>query len=90
MYRLENIEAAGLVLKQRREALKLTQAEVAASAGLTRARLSLIERGLTNVSLASYLRLSAALGGQLVLEDASDRPTLHHLRRASGDGGTAP
>lgn len=87
MYRLENIEAAGSALRQRREALGLTQAQTAAAAGLTRARLSLIERGLTNVSLASYLRLAAALNSQLSLEASSERPTLHQLRRAAGEGG---
>lgn len=86
MYRIENIEAAGSALKQRREALGLTQAETASAAGLTRARLSLIERGLTNVSLATYLRLAAALSSQITWDAASERPTLNQLRRALDEG----
>lgn len=65
----------------RRESLKLTQATLAAAAGLTRARLSLLERGKANLSLATFLRVSQALGMQLQMEPVSERPTLHQLRR---------
>lgn len=61
----------------------MTQAQIAAAAGITRARLSLIERGRTNVSLATYLRLAQALGAQLVMEPATERPTLNQLRRTA-------
>lgn len=60
----------------------MTQAALAAAAGLTRARLSLLERGKANLSLATFLRLAQALGTQLVMEPASERPTLMQLRRA--------
>lgn len=83
MYRIENIETAGSALKARREAQHLTQAALAAAAGLTRARLSLIESGKTNPSLASYLRLAEALGMQLVMEPVSERPTLAQIQRAN-------
>jgi HTH-type transcriptional regulator / antitoxin HipB len=81
MYRIENMETAGNALRTQRESLGMTQAELAAAAGLTRARLSLIERGRTNVSLASYLRLAEALALQLALDPIAERPTLHQLRR---------
>jgi transcriptional regulator with XRE-family HTH domain len=87
MFRIENTESAGTALRQQRETLGLTQAQLAAAAGLTRARLSLIEHGKTNVSLAGYLRLAQALGMQLTMEPATGRPTLMQLRRnAEGSG----
>lgn len=87
MYRLTNIEEAGQALRAHREALGMTQAQLAEASGITRARLSLLERGLANVSLSSYLRLVQALGAMLVVEPATERPTLIQLRRASGQGG---
>lgn len=81
MYQIEDIEGAGNAIRSQREALKLTQAALAAAAGLTRARLSLLERGKANLSLATFLRLSQALGMQLQMEPISERPTLHQLRR---------
>lgn len=81
MYQIEDIEGAGNAVRLQREALKLTQAALAAAAGLTRARLSLLERGKANLSLATFLRLSQALGMQLQMEPVSERPTLHQLRR---------
>jgi transcriptional regulator with XRE-family HTH domain len=84
MYLLQNIEEAGAAVREGREALGRTQAQLAAEAGLTRARLSLIERGKANMSLGSFLRLVQALGLQLVLEPASERPTLNQLRRTTG------
>ena len=82
MYQIEDIEGAGRAVRSQREALKLTQADLAVAAGLTRARLSLLERGKANLSLATFLRLAQALGLQLQMEPASERPTLNQLRRA--------
>lgn len=86
MHHLQNTEEAGRALRERREAQGMTQAQLAEAAGTTRARLSLLERGQANVSLRSYLRLVQALGAMLVLEPASERPTLAQLRRAAEDG----
>lgn len=86
MNHIENIEEAGVAVRQNREASRMTQAELAAAAGLTRARLSLLERGRANLSLATFLRLAQALGMQLVMEPASERPTLIQLRRAQSHG----
>ena len=83
MYLLENIQDAGQALRKRRDALGMTQAQLAEAAGITRARLSLLERGQANVSLSSYLRLVQALGTMLVVEPATERPTLIQLRRAA-------
>lgn len=84
MYHLIDISSAGQALRTHRESLDMTQAALADAAGMTRARLSLLERGQANVSLASYLRLVQALGAQLVMEPATERPTLMQLRRAAG------
>ena len=84
MYHIENISAAGQAIRTHRESLDMTQAVLAAAAGITRARLSLLERGQANMSLATYLRLVQALGVQLVMEPATERPTLMQLRRATG------
>lgn len=81
MYHIEDIEGAGNAICSQRKALRLTQAALADAAGLTRARLSLLERGKANLSLATFLRLSQALGMQLQMEPVSERPTLHQLRR---------
>lgn len=84
MHQIENILAAGQAIRTHRESLGLTQAELATAASITRARLSLLERGQANLSLATFLRLVQALGAQLVMEPASERPTLMQLRRAAG------
>jgi transcriptional regulator with XRE-family HTH domain len=51
----------GFAVKDRREALGLTQEECAERAGVHRTYLSDIERGARNVSLVNIERLAAAL-----------------------------
>jgi transcriptional regulator with XRE-family HTH domain len=51
----------GFAVKDRREALRLTQEEFADRAGIHRTYLSDIERGTRNVSLMSIERLASAL-----------------------------
>ena len=51
-------ERFGFAVKDRREALGLTQEEFAAWAGLHRTYLSDIERGMRNVSLINIERLA--------------------------------
>ncbi len=83
MSQISDLSDAGRLLRERREALGLTQAQLARSAGLTRARISELEHGRANVNLRSYLRMVQALGAALYLEPASARPTLTQLRRAA-------
>lgn len=54
-------EAFGRVLKQKREALKLSQEELGFEAGLHRTYISLLERGLKSPTLDVIFRLSTAL-----------------------------
>jgi transcriptional regulator with XRE-family HTH domain len=54
-------ERFGFAVKVRREALDLTQEELAEKAGLHRTYLSDIERGSRNLSLINIERIAAAL-----------------------------
>ena len=54
-------ERFGYALKDRREALGLTQEELAERAGIHRTYLSDVERGTRNISLLNIERLSSAL-----------------------------
>ena len=54
-------ERFGLAIKDRREALGLTQEDFAELAGLHRTYLSDVERGLRNLSLVNIARVALAL-----------------------------
>lgn len=84
MNTINDLSDAGRLLRERRKVIGLSQAQLAAAAGLTRARISELEHGKANLSLRSYLRLVQALGAALYLEPASARPTLTQLRRSAG------
>ncbi len=58
-------ERFGFAVKDRREALGLTQEEFAERAGIHRTYLSDIERGTRNVSLANIERVASALSLRL-------------------------
>ncbi len=53
--------AFGIILKQKREALKLSQEELSFEAGLHRTYISLLERGLKSPTIDVIFRLSSAL-----------------------------
>jgi len=55
-------QAFGIVLKERREALKMSQEKLAFKAGLDRTFISMLERGKRQPSLTSILILAEALG----------------------------
>jgi transcriptional regulator with XRE-family HTH domain len=59
--RLDVRERFGYAVKTRREALDLTQEELAERAGIHRTYLSDVERGARNLSLVNIERLAAAL-----------------------------
>ena len=52
----------GLVLKHRRESLRLSQEALAEKAGLHRTYISQVERGVRNLSIDSMERLAEAVG----------------------------
>lgn len=52
----------GLNVKLARVALRWTQEDLALDAGMTRANISKLERGLLNPSAKTIIRLAAALG----------------------------
>lgn len=52
----------GLVLKRRRESLRLSQEALAEMAGLHRTYISQVERGVRNLSIDSMERLAEAIG----------------------------
>lgn len=73
---------AGALLRERRRAHNLTQAQLARRAGTTQAALSRLERGELSPTLATMERVLEALGE--VLEVSARRPRLdidlRHLR----------
>jgi transcriptional regulator with XRE-family HTH domain len=68
-----NAARLGVALRSRRLDRRLSQAELAQQSKLKQADVSRIERGHTNVSLATLGRLADALGCQVAI---IDRPTL--------------
>lgn len=54
--------AFGTVIRKQREALCISQEELAYRAGLHRTYISLIERGLRSASIETIFRLAKALG----------------------------
>lgn len=71
----------GTELRERRRALGLSQAQVAARSGLRQEKLSLLERGrLPGISVNRLLAVSHALGLELELGPSTrSRPTLDTL-----------
>lgn len=51
----------GVVLRDRRKELKMTQRELAEKAGTARSYIARVERGETDLQLSSFLRIAEAL-----------------------------
>jgi len=51
----------GVVLRDRRKELKMTQRELAEKAGTARSYIARVERGDTDMQLSSFLRIAEAL-----------------------------
>jgi transcriptional regulator with XRE-family HTH domain len=74
-------------IAERRKTLKLSQAELARKAGLSRATLDALENGRAGeLGFSKVTRLLAALGLELTLRPASSqRPTLDELMQEDRD-----
>ena len=63
----------GEIVRARRKAQKLSQAELAARLGISQSRLSVIEQSPQTLTLDRLISLSNVLGLSLVLEDKPRR-----------------
>lgn len=79
-YKVTDSRTAGTILRALREARGLTQEELGRLLGISKARVSAIERDPSGVALAQVLSIVALLGARFVLEE---RP----LRVAEPTGG---
>jgi transcriptional regulator with XRE-family HTH domain len=70
MYPLLSAPAAGAVLRALRTSRGLTQTELGRRLGVTKARISAIERDPSGVALGQILAVVAALGGRVLIDDA--------------------
>ena len=73
------LQRLGTDLRALRQRRGLTQAALAAQAGLTRAKVLQVEKGLASVSAGAYAAVAQALGAQFLLEPYR-RPTLEETR----------
>jgi transcriptional regulator with XRE-family HTH domain len=73
---IDHLSAAVRAMRRRRG---LTQAELAARAGLPRAKIIQIEKGESGVSIGAYASAAGALGAELALAPRQ-RPTLEEAR----------
>lgn len=69
MYPLLSPTAAGAILRAMRKARGMTQEELGRRLGVSKGRISAIERDPSGVALAQILALVAELGARLVLDD---------------------
>ncbi len=68
-----NTQELGQALREERLAMRMTQSDLAAKAGVTRQRISEIERG-ENVTALVLLRALAAMGKGLQFTDVRPQP----------------
>ena len=82
-----NLIYIGDRIAERRKTLKLSQAELARKAGLSRATLDALENGRAGeLGFSKVTKLLAALGLELTLQTASaQRPTLDELMQEDRD-----
>lgn len=70
----------GQAILARRKKLKMTQAFLASSNGMSRATISYLENGsLPEIGIRKIIALCETLGLELELKEASSRPTLRDL-----------
>ncbi|MCU0648105.1 MAG: helix-turn-helix domain-containing protein [Gemmatimonadaceae bacterium] len=71
MFPILDPHAAGAVLRGLRQSRGLTQAELGRRLGVSKGRISAIERDPAGVSLAQIQHIATILGARLVLDDRS-------------------
>ncbi len=76
------LDEIGQVIRKARKTHQLTQAQLSASLGMSRATLSAIENGtVPEIGIRKILSLCDALGLELISQSKSKRPTLQQLIR---------
>jgi len=82
-----SLTSIGNRIAERRKARKLTQAQLAGDAGISRATLDALENGRAGeLGFTKITKLLAALGLELTLQTASSqRPTLDELTQEDRD-----
>jgi len=68
-YPIRSLRQAGVVLRARRAARKISQKQLGEMTGTAQSTISDIENGVVSVSLDVYLRLLEALGAELSATD---------------------
>ncbi len=81
-----SVEALGRAVRRLRKEQRLTQAELAARVGISRATLSGIENNtVLELGIRKYEKLLNALGYTLSMQLQSGRPTLDDLKERGFD-----
>ena len=80
------LDEIGQVIRKARKTQQLTQAQLSASLGMSRATLSAIENGtVPEIGIRKILALCDALGLELISQQKSKRPTLQQLIRENNN-----
>lgn len=69
LFPIRSLRQAGVALRTRRIARKLSQKELGKMTGAAQSTISDVENGVVSVSLDVYLRLLEALGAELSAKD---------------------
>ena len=69
LYPIRSLRQAGVALRARRIARKLSQKELGKMTSTAQSTISDVENGVVSVTLDVYLRLLAALGAELLAKD---------------------
>jgi len=69
LFPIRSLRRAGVALRARRIARKLSQKELGKMTGTAQSTISDVENGVVSVSLDVYLRLLEALGAELSAKD---------------------
>jgi transcriptional regulator with XRE-family HTH domain len=82
-----NLNEIGAALRSARKAMNRSQADLAASLGMSRATVSAIENGtVSEIGVRKLMALASALGLDLSIGPRRPRPTLQELRADSRAG----
>jgi HTH-type transcriptional regulator / antitoxin HipB len=77
-----NFDDIGQAIRSARKTRKLSQAELAAGLGMSRATISGIENGtIVEIGVRKIVAVCSALGLELAVQAQSRRPTLQKLRQ---------